>query len=425
MRPDLLDAIEAAVFVARRGADDHLVIEFANAAFRAAADLCEKVTGLPAESVMPAAWVGAVAEAAARGSAELPPARLPGWPGMFSGVVRRLADGEPARVVGTLSEPQRPADIDAEAADILDLQSEMVCRWRPNGTVYYCNAAYARVCGREKAEVVGANLADVTPAVELSQIFANVRRLGPESPIAAYDHRVPQPDGTERWQEWIDQALFGPDGRTVVAYQSTGRDITHRKLAEEGLWRSQQRLQLALVAGNQGVWEFDVEQGALSSDPVIDRRLGLAAGNGAGQGNLPDWDGRLHPDDRARVSAAFDRLVDGVTDRFAEEYRIRRQDGGYYWVFDNAVAVGRDENRRRARIVGTSADVDARHRADEAAEGERASACASRSRPRSRSGRPTSAPAWVRIDAGRRPRLGGPGRDRVPLARRAPADPPG
>jgi hypothetical protein len=81
MRPDLLDAIEAAVFVARRGADDHLVIEFANAAFRAAADLCEKVTGLPAESVMPAAWVGAVAEAAARGSAELPPAGCPGGPG--------------------------------------------------------------------------------------------------------------------------------------------------------------------------------------------------------------------------------------------------------------------------------------------------------------------------------------------------------
>jgi diguanylate cyclase (GGDEF)-like protein/PAS domain S-box-containing protein len=65
------------------------------------------------------------------------------------------------------------------------------------------------------------------------------------------------------------------------------------------------------------------------------------------------------------VSAAFDRLVDGVTDRFAEEYRIRRQDGGYNWVFDSAVAVERDGNRRARRIVGTSADIDARHRAAE------------------------------------------------------------
>ena len=63
--------------------------------------------------------------------------------------------------------------------------------------------------------------------------------------------------------------------------------------------------------------------------------------------------------------AAFDRLVDGVTDRFVEEYRLRREDGGYTWVFDNAVAVDRDENRRARRIVGTSADNDARHRADE------------------------------------------------------------
>jgi PAS domain S-box-containing protein len=278
------------------------VIESANAAFRAAADLCEKVTGLPAESVMPAAWVGAVAEAAARGSAELPPARLPGWPGMFSGVVRRLADGEPARVVGTLSEPQRPADIDAEAADILDLQSEMVCRWRPNGTVYYCNAAYARVCGREKAEVVGANLADLTPPDELPQILANVGRLGPGMPVAAYDHRVPLQDGTERWQEWIDQALFGPDGphgRRLPVDRPGHHSL--RKPAEEACAAASSGSSSAR-RGRQGRMGVRRRDGALSSDPsstAPPRLLGRA-------GEPADWGRRLHPT-TGRVLAAFDR----------------------------------------------------------------------------------------------------------------------
>jgi PAS domain S-box-containing protein len=210
--------------------------------------------------------------------------------------------------------------------------------------------------------VVGAKLADLTPPEELTQILANIRRLGPDSPVAAYDHRVPLPDGTERWQEWIDQALFAPDGRTVVAYQSTGRDITARKLAEERLRRSEQRLQLALAAGSQGVWEYDVETSEVRRDPVLARRLGRAPGE---MGGLAHWAERLHPDDRERVLAELDSLVRADSERFAAEYRLRRDDGGYIWVLNHAVAVERGADGLARRVVGTSADVDGTHRADE------------------------------------------------------------
>lgn len=361
MDPDLLDAIGAAVFVALRRANGRLVIEAANASFRAAAGLRDRFPPAPpAESVLPAAWVGAVAEAARSGSALLPPALLAGRNEPVGGVARALG-GKPPRVVGTLAGAPAGAAAD-EAADILDLQSEMVCRWRPDGTVYYCNAAYARACGRPKAEVVGADLAELTPADEMTQILANVRRLGPETPVAAYDHRVPLPDGTEQWQEWIDQALFGPDGRTVVAYQSTGRDITARKLAEERLRRSEQRVLLALAAGEQGVWELDVATGEVRRDPAIERRVGLYS---SGHDGLAQWAERLHPDDRGRAMAAFDDLVRGASERFEMEYRIRTGAGDHVWVLGNAVAVERDGDGRARRIVGTLADIDARHRFEE------------------------------------------------------------
>jgi hypothetical protein len=76
----LLDAVEAALFVARCGADGGLVIEVANGPFRAAAGLLDAPPGLPAEPVLPATWVRAVRDAAVRGSAGLPPAKLPGRP---------------------------------------------------------------------------------------------------------------------------------------------------------------------------------------------------------------------------------------------------------------------------------------------------------------------------------------------------------
>jgi signal transduction histidine kinase len=51
------------------------------------------------------------------------------------------------------------------------------------------------------------------------------------------------PDGSTRWQRWSDRAIFDPDGR-IVEYQSVGRDITERKVAEEALHKANKKLNL-------------------------------------------------------------------------------------------------------------------------------------------------------------------------------------
>jgi PAS domain S-box-containing protein len=143
----------------------------------------------------------------------------------------------------------------------------MVCRWRPDGTIYYCNAAYARQCGLPREQVIGASLHDLTPGSELLQILSNVRRLRPDHPVSTYDHRIPEPKGEGRWQEWIDLALLDGQGR-IVGYQSTGRDITRRKRAEARLRRNEQRLRLALSAARQRIWELDLRTGKARIFPV-------------------------------------------------------------------------------------------------------------------------------------------------------------
>ena len=146
------------------------------------------------------------------------------------------------------------------ALEVLDTQSEMLSRWQPDGTILYCNEAFARECGRALNEVVGANLHDLTPPHEMAQILRNVAALSPASPAASYDHHIPGGPGGERWQEWIDRAFF--DGRgNPTSYLSVGRDITARKLAERRLAESERRLKLALEAGRQ-------ESGSCASIPV-------------------------------------------------------------------------------------------------------------------------------------------------------------
>jgi PAS domain-containing protein len=137
----LLDAAEAAVFVA--GDADGLVVESRTRVRVSRGAASTRHQGC--RGVRPAGGVVRAARRPPSRLGRLPPRKLPG----ARMVVAWSAGcaGEPPRLVGTLPPAATPR---GRAADILDLLSEMVCRWRPDGTVYYCNLAYARACGRER-----------------------------------------------------------------------------------------------------------------------------------------------------------------------------------------------------------------------------------------------------------------------------------
>ena len=248
-------------------------------------------------------------------------------------------------------------DLGMTALEVLEMQAEMVSRWRPDGTILYCNEAFARQCGLPIDQVIGANLFDLTPVHEIEQIRSNLRRLSPAEPTSCYDHLIVLPDGQERWQEWIDRLLTDERG-VVVGYLSVGRDITERKLAERRLAESERRLKLALEAGRQGVWELNLVTGRITIDSALEHLLGLPAG-----GYALDRDaalGTYHADDRVLVHAALAAVMAGKTDIYQVEARRIRADGSFLWVSNFGRVTERDASGRPTRMVGTTIDIDRR-----------------------------------------------------------------
>ena len=81
------------------------------------------------------------------------------------------------------------------------------------------------------------------------------------------------------------------------------------------------------------------------------------------------WRDRVHPDDVARINDWVERMQE--SDRRSIEYRIRREDGSYFWVHDRQHVV-RDANGAPVEIVGSWTDVTERKSAEEARERARA-----------------------------------------------------
>lgn len=123
---------------------------------------------------------------------------------------------------------------------IVEDLTEFVNLFDPDGVITFVNGALCRFYGMTSDELLGKNLfADILPpdiGDELRRRLASTTR---EQPIVSYVHPMLTPDGEERWQEWINRALFDEAGR-LVEYQGVGRDITEQKRAQEALARREQ-----------------------------------------------------------------------------------------------------------------------------------------------------------------------------------------
>jgi len=118
--------------------------------------------------------------------------------------------------------------------NIVEDQTEFICRFTPDGKLTFVNDAYCRYFGLSKSSCIGKHHTVTIPAEDLAGVKEQLGRLTPANPVGVTEHRIIMPDGSVQWQHWIDRAIFDPRGN-IIEYQSVGRDITRRKEAEDKL----------------------------------------------------------------------------------------------------------------------------------------------------------------------------------------------
>ncbi|MGC1392760.1 MAG: ATP-binding protein [Coleofasciculaceae cyanobacterium] len=114
---------------------------------------------------------------------------------------------------------------------IVEDQTELICRFKPNGILTFVNDAYCRYFNKQRCELIGQEFLPTMPSQDRELISKNFRSLSPGHPINTYEHRIILPSGEIRWQQWSDRAVFDDQGNFIEC-QAVGRDITQLKQAE-------------------------------------------------------------------------------------------------------------------------------------------------------------------------------------------------
>ena len=133
--------------------------------------------------------------------------------------------------------------------------------------------------------------------------------------------------------------------------------------------RMTERLALATEAAAIGVWDWDISADHRTASPTYFAMLGY--GPDADSGDRGQWLTQVHPDDRARVTAKIDEVLDGVDAPYEYEARLRHADGSYRWMHVVGRVLARDAAGRASRLMGVRTDVTERKKSEQAlAEGE-------------------------------------------------------
>ena len=190
-----------------------------------------------------------------------------------------------------------------------------------------------------KEAVVGQRICELLPTIRTDGFLEKYARVAETREPIEEEFRV---HAAEIKASWLHHQVV-PVGDGVAI---TSRDITERKEAEARLREAETRYrtlveQIPAVTYIKGV--TDVGHSAYVS-PQMERMLGYTPEERTAD---PDhWAKTLHPDDRERVLAERERVIE-TGEPFRVEYRQISKDGSVVWVRDEAVLVRDDEGEPR------------------------------------------------------------------------------
>jgi len=170
--------------------------------------------------------------------------------------------------------------------------------------------------------------------------------------IYAIEYRViGADDGVERWVSTYGQTMF-EDGR-AVGFVGAALDITARKRASQRLRESEERFRQFAEHSADMLWIRDIAHARIVYlSPAFEAIWGEPGS--AFIGDLARWAQTIHPDDRARIMDALERVSQGEV--IVQEYRIIRPDGSVRWIRHTSFPI-RDEQGRVRRSGGIAQDI--------------------------------------------------------------------
>ncbi|HET8940971.1 MAG TPA: two-component regulator propeller domain-containing protein, partial [Rudaea sp.] len=147
----------------------------------------------------------------------------------------------------------------------------------------------------------------------------------------------------------------------VIGWRARSNWRRHAQ-AQKAIRISEERLKYALWGSGGELWDVDLRTGEILRENRLEH---LAASHETRAQTIQQYQPFVHPDDLHQFEQGLSAHLKGERDILEISYRSPDVDREWRWLLTRGRVVGRDENGRALRLVGTTQDITVLKRAEE------------------------------------------------------------
>ncbi len=226
---------------------------------------------------------------------------------------------------------------------IVEDQTDPVCRFLPDGTLTFVNSAYHHFFGEADQELIGGSFFDCMSEDHALRARTRIGFLKPAEPVFKCEHEIKLPPAEFRWINWTFRGIFDEEER-IVEIQSVARDVTDRKRAELDLKKSEARYSNLIRAIPDGVVAYDPQGKATYVNDGFVQLYGWT------QEDLTQSIPFVPPDEKERTLDAWEKTFQG--EKVLLETKRVTKDGRYLDIqLRTAMLLDRDGNFTESIVI--------------------------------------------------------------------------
>jgi PAS domain S-box-containing protein len=239
---------------------------------------------------------------------------------------------------------------------VVEDQTEIICRFYPDGTYIFVNDVYCRFFGKSKEELIGRKWFPDAHPEDLEMIQEKLSTMTPHNPVVVIENRVFSGDKVLRWMQFVNRGFYDQDGN-LLEIQSVGRDITEHKKTEMALKLSEEKYRNIVETSTEGIWIIDSQGNTSFVNNQMAELLGYAVDEMINR-NLFEF---MDEEGKKEARRNLERRRKGITEM--HDFRFKKKDGSDLWTIVSTNPIMND-NGEFMGALGMITDITERKKAE-------------------------------------------------------------
>lgn len=205
---------------------------------------------------------------------------------------------------------------------IVENQTDVICRFLPDGTISYTNSEFCRYLGKSHEELLGYSLNNIYLDNMKSDILSDLSVFSPTNTTTSTEFCFTMPDGKLTWFNFTTRAIYNNDNQ-LIEFQSVGRDITEKKQAELLLAQSEEHYRRLVEFLPDAIFICFEYRFVFVNNSFL-KLFNINSPSEVLGKNMIDF---IHPDFKEKVKSMYEKILRTDLISLPDERKMLRPDG--------------------------------------------------------------------------------------------------